>query len=260
MLKTQDFLPEPRVWALIPCAGSGSRAQSTGPKQYQMLAGQPMVLHTLDAFAQVQRIAAILVVVAPDDSFFSTLHAQNQTPPGQKPSSYWVAPCGGASRAMSVQNGLNHLLAQEAKPNDWVLVHDAARCLIEPAQIDALIEACQGDAVGGLLALRLPDTLKCEQAGRVGQTLDRRDKWLAQTPQMFRIGALSQALQSAGTGVTDESSAMEHLGLHPLLVDGSAQNIKVTYQQDFALAEAILYGRKRRTRQDPEAQLQRLLA
>jgi 2-C-methyl-D-erythritol 4-phosphate cytidylyltransferase len=98
--------------------------------------------------------------------------------------------------------------------------------------------------VGGLLALKLPDTLKSERNGRVQTTVDRADKWLAQTPQMFRIGALMHALQAAGDAVTDESSAMEFMGLHPLLVEGSAQNFKVTYPQDFALAHSVLSARQ----------------
>jgi 2-C-methyl-D-erythritol 4-phosphate cytidylyltransferase len=123
-------------------------------------------------------------------------------------------------------------------------VHDAARCLVTPAQINALITACQHDAVGGLLAHKLPDTLKSEADGRVLETIDRNHKWLAQTPQMFRIGALQKALKHAGDAVTDESSAMEAMGLQPKLVPGSAQNFKVTYPEDFALAQAILLARQ----------------
>jgi 2-C-methyl-D-erythritol 4-phosphate cytidylyltransferase len=128
-----------------------------------------------------------------------------------------------------------------------VLVHDAARCLLTPTQINALIDACWHDPVGGLLALKLPDTLKVEADGRVAATVDRSDKWLAQTPQMFRVGALHAALaatQAQGfAGVTDEASAMEMAGQQPRLVPGSAQNFKVTYPEDFALAEAILKNR-----------------
>lgn len=226
----------PRLWALIPCAGSGSRAGADGPKQYQLVAGKPMVLHTLAAFAGVARIHGVLVVVSPGDRFFETqAMAEN--------ASILIAACGGSTRAASVLNGLSALLAGGAQPLDWVLVHDAARCLITPQQIDALIHACQDDAVGGLLALKLPDTLKREVAGRVAGTLDRADKWLAQTPQMFRLGALQQALVAAGDTVTDESSAIEFMGLAPRLVEGSAQNFKVTYPQDFALAQAILQSR-----------------
>ena len=163
-------------------------------------------------------------------------------PDFNKPSDVKVA-VGGATRALSVGNGLQAMLKQAAQPDDWVLVHDAARCLITPTQINALIDACQHDSVGGLLGLPLPDTLKSSQAGRVQATLDRSGKWLAQTPQMFRAGQLLSALQSAGDAVTDESSAIEALGLQPLLVGGSAQNFKVTYPEDFALAEAILQSR-----------------
>ena len=219
----------PRLWALIPCAGSGSRAGSVGPKQYQMLAGQPLVMHTLAAFDGVTRLHRVALILAVGDTALDHLNAQ-----------YLIANNGGATRAETVFNGLNFLLEQGAELGDWVLVHDAARCLVTPAQIDALIDACQADTVGGLLAHRLADTLKAEQDGRVAATVARGDKWLAQTPQMFRIGMLRQALQAAGPQVTDESSAMEAMGWQPLLVPGSARNFKVTYPEDFALAEALL--------------------
>jgi 2-C-methyl-D-erythritol 4-phosphate cytidylyltransferase len=228
-----------RFFALIPCAGQGSRAGAPQPKQYQLLAGQAMVLHTLAAFSAVARLSQTLVVVAPGDRFFEQISGK----------SFDVAACGGASRADSVANGLQALLNSGADLHDWVLVHDAARCLITTAQINQLIDACAQDEVGGLLALQLPDTLKREAGGRVAATIERSDKWLAQTPQMFRIGALVQALDKAsrvaGGVVTDESSAMEAMGLAPKLVAGSAQNFKVTYPEDFAQAEAILWSRGR---------------
>lgn len=227
--------PAQRLWALIPCAGTGSRAGSDGPKQYQNVAGQPMVLHTLSAFAKVKRLAGVLVVVSEGDAFFEAAAVDCAT--------ILVAACGGSTRATSVFNGLNALLQKGASVLDWVLVHDAARCLITPEQIDALIDACVNDPVGGLLALKLPDTLKREAGGRVAETVERSDKWLAQTPQMFRLGALMAALQAAGDAVTDESSAMELAGQAPVLVEGSAQNFKVTYPQDFALAQAVLLAR-----------------
>jgi 2-C-methyl-D-erythritol 4-phosphate cytidylyltransferase len=227
--KPELFTP---VWALIPCAGNGARAGLQSPKQYKIVAGQPMVLHTLAAFAAVPGLAGVLVVVSEGDTFFDTACAP-----------YRVARCGGTTRASSVLNGLTALLAQGASATDWVMVHDAARCLITPAQIEQLIDACLPDAVGGLLALKLPDTLKREVGGRVAQTVDRSDKWLAQTPQMFRIGELQAALIAAGDSVTDEASALEFVGRQPLLVEGSAQNFKVTYPQDFALAQAVLMSR-----------------
>jgi 2-C-methyl-D-erythritol 4-phosphate cytidylyltransferase len=228
--------PAPRCHALLPCAGSGSRAGTAAPKQYQPVAGLPMVLHTLAAFQAVDRIERCLVVVAPADRFLSVDDPRLQ-----------LARCGGSTRAASVFNGLQALLDRGAHISDWVLVHDAARCLVTPDQINALIDACLDDPVGGLLALKLPDTLKTEAGGRVAATVDRSDKWLAQTPQMFRIGALRAALaaqaSSGFAGVTDEASAMELAGQQPLLVPGSAQNFKVTYPEDFALAEAILRSR-----------------
>ncbi len=238
-----------RYWALLPCAGSGSRASASHthsanstrarpelPKQYQTIAGQPLVLHTLAAFAAVPRLAAVWLVVAPGERFF----AQHPNPLLR------AVDCGGSSRAQSVLHGLAHLQTQGAASGDWVLVHDAARCLVTPAQINALIDACCADAVGGLLALPLADTLKQAHSGRVCATLARGDKWLAQTPQMFRLGLLRQALLAAaqaGLQASDEASAIEALGHAPLLVAGSAQNFKVTYPDDFALAEAVLRHR-----------------
>ena len=226
----------PRCLALLPCAGSGARAGTGLPKQYQPLAGRPLVRHTLAALTAVPRIARVLVVVAPGDARLSDLGAPVE-----------VRACGGATRAESVFNGLGWLLAAGAAPADWVLVHDAARCLVTPAQIEALIDACWRDPVGGLLALPLADTLKRAEGGRVAATLEREGSWLAQTPQMFRLGALHAALAAhAGSGfagITDEASAIEAAGQRPLLVRGSAHNLKVTYPEDFALAEAILRSR-----------------
>ncbi|MDB5750708.1 MAG: 2-C-methyl-D-erythritol 4-phosphate cytidylyltransferase [Ramlibacter sp.] len=224
-----------RYFALIPCAGNGSRAGTSGPKQYERVAGQPMVWHTLSAFAGVKRIARTLVVVAASDGFFE----RNPT------TSALVVPCGGATRAASVANGLRELRRVGATDADWVLVHDAARCLVTPDLIDRLIDRCSGDEVGGLLAHPLADTLKIAKDGRAAGTLQRDDKWLAQTPQMFRLGMLRQALEGVGDAITDEAGAIEAMGLQPLLVEAGAQNFKVTYPEDFAMAEAVLRGRAR---------------
>ncbi len=213
------------------------------PKQYQHVAGQALVLHTLAAFVTVSRIACTLVVVAVGDDFFAG--------PEAPPSGKWTsAPCGGATRAISVAKGLIALQQQGATDWDWVLVHDAARCLVTPELIDRLIDACQADAIGGLLAHPVADTLKLAAGDRVTATTDRARYWLAQTPQMFRIGALRSALRAAGERVTDESSAIEAIGLSPKLVRGSATNFKVTYPEDFALANAVLAGRGRKPGKD----------
>ena len=234
-----DRNPLPRFHALIPCAGTGSRAGTALPKQYQQVAGQPMVMHTLQALAQVPQLASGWVILSPDDDH---VWAEQGWPPHFK-----RVACGGASRAQSVFNGLQAMLLADLDPQDWVLVHDAARCLVSPESVTRLIATCSDDAVGGLLALPLPDTLKSEEGGRVLATVPREHKWLAQTPQMFRLQALHDALAAVAasgfSGITDEASAMERLGLKPRLVEGTAQNFKVTYPADFALAEAILGSR-----------------
>jgi 2-C-methyl-D-erythritol 4-phosphate cytidylyltransferase len=228
----------PRFFALVPCAGTGARAGAGGPKQYAPLGGKPLVAHTLAALQQVPRLDATLVVLAPDDAQFEAA-----VPPfnGERA---WVARCGGATRAQSVANGLDELMTRGVQPHDWVLVHDAARGLLRPEWVERLIDACSDDEVGGLLALPVADTLK--QAGTDGRsaaTVDRSAKWAAQTPQMFRLGLLRPALAASGDAVTDEASAVEALGHAPKLVQGDAENFKITWPGDFALAERLLRTR-----------------
>jgi 2-C-methyl-D-erythritol 4-phosphate cytidylyltransferase len=220
-----------RCFALVPAAGSGSRAGQTIPKQYVELAGRPLLAHTLVALAAVPVLSATLVVIAPDDGYFDALFP-----------SQLHARCGGATRAASVLAGLAALRAQGAADEDWVLVHDAARCLLRPAWVEALIAACANDDVGGLLAVPVADTLKRGEA-RVETTVNRAGLWAAQTPQMFRLGLLERALRQAGDAVTDEASAIEALGLQPLLVRAPLENFKVTLPEDFALAEVLLRSR-----------------
>lgn len=245
-MTTYTLGTEPRIYALVPCAGTGSRSGSFNPKQYESVAGVPLVAHTLAALAKVERIAAALVVLAPDDIQFE------EDLPGLAGERLWLAKAGGATRAETVANGLNELRARGAQPHDWVLVHDAARCLIRPEWVNRLIDACLDEEVGGLLALPVADTLKAEapaaadgstRTARVAATVDRQGKWAAQTPQMFRLGLLEQALHSGAGAVTDESGAIEALGLKPLLVSGELENLKVTYPGDFALAERLLASR-----------------
>jgi len=230
----------PRFHVVIPCAGTGSRAGVDIPKQYALLAGLPMVIHTLKAFAEVTGLGQALLVVSPQDQMMADLLAKHPQP------AFSLVLRGGATRAQSVLGGLRQLEALGVDHQDWVLVHDAARCLITPRLIQTLLDACFADEVGGLLALPLPDTLKSSVEGRVAQTLNRSDKWLAQTPQMFRLGALVQALAAGHEPLTDEASAMEAQGLSPLLVEGASFNFKVTYPQDWALVEAVLNDRKLR--------------
>lgn len=228
----------PRHFAIVPAAGSGSRLASQIPKQYLDVAGTPMIVRTLQAFAAVGRIASTLVALAPDDTRFEALgHAMPVR----------VERCGGATRAATVREALSRL---DAANDDWVLVHDAARCGITPALIDTLLDTLADDAVGGLLAIPVADTVKramprtdARAEVRVGATVERAPLWLAQTPQMFRYRVLVAALDSAdreGHQVTDEASAVELAGFRPRLVTGSPRNFKVTTPDDLALMHALL--------------------
>ncbi len=236
----------PRLFVLIPCAGTGTRAGTQRAKQYEPIDGLPLVCHTVAAFrAMPGAFAALCVVLSPGDEDFEAVF------PDYGGAGEILLKNGGNTRAATVLNGLKALVTRPhggAALHDWVLVHDAARCLITPELVQRLIDECRDDAVGGLLVQKLPDTLKSGVDGRVAATIDRSDKWLAQTPQMFRVGSLMQALEkaeSSNTAITDESSAMEAMGLSPRLVSSSAQNFKITYPEDFALAEAILQSRKK---------------
>jgi 2-C-methyl-D-erythritol 4-phosphate cytidylyltransferase len=218
-------------YALVPAAGSGSRMGGELPKQYLPLAGQPMIFHALNALCTNANIGTVFVVLAPDDTLF---HTYDWSRFGDKLQPLY---CGGATRAESVLNGL---LASELEPDDWVLVHDAARPCLSQEQLARLIGELRNDAVGGILAVPVADTLKRADATQhIAQTESREGLWQAQTPQMFRIGLLLQALQSV-RNVTDEASAVEALGLHPKLVASDPTNFKVTYPQDLLLAELLL--------------------
>ena len=227
-------MSDARCYALVPAAGVGSRAGQPLPKQYVTVAGRPLMAHTLAALAEVPDLHAVAVVLAPDDAHFAAAL------PGF---TGLVLRTGGATRAASVAAGLEGLRQAGAREHDWVLVHDAARCLVRPGWVQALIAACRDDAVGGLLAQPLADTLKQADAGRSRATVDRSRFWLAQTPQMFRWGLLQSALAQVGDAVTDEASAIEALGHAPLLVPCSMENFKVTRPEDFDLAERLLRSR-----------------
>ena len=245
-------MSSPQCHALVPCAGSGSRSGAGRPKQYVSVAGRPLVLHTLAALLAVPQLNTVSVVVSPTDTEMDGLLEEAGWQEHRAAQRVRIVPAGGATRAHTVLGGLQALLASGAHENDWVLVHDAARCMIRPQWVERLINACSGDEVGGLLALPLPDTLKrshpsngalAQEGLRVEATLEREGVWAAQTPQMFALGTLLRALQqalAASVPITDEASAIEHLGLKPLLVRGDYENFKVTYESDFALADRLL--------------------
>ena len=208
------------------------------PKQYLQLCGRTVIEHTLQRLLSHAKISGVVVAIANTDPYFAAIKAR--LPDYGKPC---LVVEGGSERRHSVLNGLQ-ALATVAAATDWVLVHDAVRPCLRHADIDRLIHALSGHPVGGLLSLRLHDTIKrVDAVGRVQETVARGELWRALTPQMFRLGALSTALQRAvtdGAAVTDDSAAMERLGAVPLMVPGAADNIKITHPQDLPLAEFYL--------------------
>jgi 2-C-methyl-D-erythritol 4-phosphate cytidylyltransferase len=228
--------PRRRLFALVPCAGSGARAGASIPKQYVEVAGRPLVAHTLAALVAVPRLSRILVVVAPEDGHYEGLPGIPSDP------RLALARCGGQTRAATVAGGLAKLAGLGAAPNDWVLVHDAARCLVRAEWIETLVDACRGDGIGGLLALPVADTLKRAEGDRAVATVSRDGIWQAQTPQMFRFGVLADAL-ARSPEATDEASAIEAIGQRPKLVAGSAEHSKGTHPAGVAIAEALLARR-----------------
>ena len=217
-----------RCVAILPAGGTGSRFGTERPKQFTLLCGQPLLFHAIQALLQDVRVQAIYVALSPEYQDFLDWEAwQGRVHP---------VSCAGKTRSATVGNALNHL-ASELAPSDWVLVHDAARPCLSRLALTRLLDAVWEDAVGGLLAVPVADTLKlAASTGRVAHTVDRRQLWAAQTPQMFRYGMLRQALQGLPEA-TDEASAMEALGYHPLLVLGDPLNIKVTFPEDRLLAQ-----------------------
>jgi 2-C-methyl-D-erythritol 4-phosphate cytidylyltransferase len=231
-------------YALIPAAGTGTRLRgerpirrSEAPKQYLPLAGKPMLWHAV-ASVCVAPVESVFVVLAPEDREFAR-HDWSAFAGRLEP-----LYCGGESRRDSVYNGMVAAMAA-VDPDDWMLVHDAARPCLPRHDFDSLIAETREDRIGGILALPAADTVKKaakDEAGamRVAGTEDRSQLWLAQTPQMFRCGLLVQALKAAKPAVTDEAGAVEQMGLKPRLVAGSRENIKVTFAEDLNIAEAIL--------------------
>ena len=225
----------PRLWAVVPAAGVGSRMQADRPKQYLPLLGKTVIEHTLQRLLAHPRISGVVVAVSRDDDWWRDLHIESDKP--------LLVAEGGAERSESVLSALR-TLSEQAAGDDWVLVHDAARPCLRNEDMDSLIAQCETHPVGGLLTVPVKDTLKRgDTAHNVLETVDREQLWHAQTPQMFRLGELQAALLgalAANAVITDEASAMELAGHAPLLVQGHIGNIKITHPEDLALAELFL--------------------
>ena len=224
-----------KIHALIPAAGQGSRFGGAVLKQYLPICGKAVLAHSISVLQNHPMIASITVVLAENDKWFDSavgpLAGSVQTVTG------------GDTRAQSVRNGLR-FIASRYPDSDWALVHDAARPCLSTSRLEKLLKRGLESPDGAILAVPVGDTLKrAGGSNTINSTVDRRSLWAAQTPQLFRVGALAQAIdtaQSEGCELTDESSAMEFAGARPLLVLGSAANIKITHPSDLAIAEALL--------------------
>ena len=236
------------IWAVVPAAGIGTRFAADRPKQYLPLAGQLIAERSLNTLESSGLFAAIIVAVNPVDKHFNLL------PAAALPLVERVD--GGASRAESVLNGLK-ALSSRAKKDDWVMVHDIARPLVTVASLQRLHEAVTDTDVAAILAAPIHDTIKqvalpsANSGGKdsadlpiIQATLDRRQLWAAQTPQMVRYGllyeALSQALVANDDTVTDEASAVERLGADVVVVENTQKNIKITTADDLQMAAFFL--------------------
>ncbi len=220
--------PVPPFWVVIPAAGVGTRMRADRPKQYLQLAGKTILEYTLECFLDHPRLKSLVLCLAQADPFWPML------PYVADPRIHRAN--GGAERAASVLAGLVRLLELGALADDWVLVHDAARPNLARGDLDRLLAELADDPVGGLLAVPARDTLKrVGDDGRVAETVDRNMIWQAYTPQMFRFAALHQALADAlvaGVAITDEASALEWAGQAPRLIEGRADNLKITRPED----------------------------
>lgn len=230
----------PCYWIVIPAAGVGKRMGADRPKQYLSLLGKSVLEQTINCFIDHPRVAGIIVALSPDDGYWPELPISR--------SLRIMRAEGGTERCHSVLNALD-ALQTKADEYDWVLVHDAARPCLARGDLDKLINELSNDEVGGILAVPVRDTMKRgDGTGHIAHTEDRNDLWHALTPQMFRFGLLRSALQRSladGFVVTDEASAIEHIGLKPRLVEGRADNIKVTRPEDLALAVYFLERNRR---------------
>ncbi|HFC5892690.1 2-C-methyl-D-erythritol 4-phosphate cytidylyltransferase [Neisseria lactamica] len=220
--------------ALIPAAGIGARFGTDKPKQYVEIGGKTVLEHTVCIFQNHPSIDMTVVIVSPEDVLadgFQTAFAGVE-----------VWKIGGRTRAETVRNGVEKLLETGlASADDNILVHDAARCCLPSEALTRLIEQAGNAAEGGILAIPVADTLKRAEGGQISATVERTSLWQAQTPQLFQAGLLHRALAAANLeGITDEASAVEKLGVRPLLIQGDVRNLKLTQPQDAYIVRLLL--------------------
>ena len=231
--------PSQKYWAMIPAAGVGTRMGMDTPKQYLKLCGKCILEYTLELFCMHEKIEGVIVVLAENDTYWETLPAASNKK--------IQTTIGGVERCHSVQNGLK-MLKDIASPDDWVMVHDAARPCLHIDDIDKLIQTMNAQSIGGILAIPVRDTMKrTGTINEVTETVSREGLWHALTPQMFQLSMLDSALEMAISNnvlVTDEAQAIEMTGERPVLVEGHPDNIKITHQSDLPLAELFLSRRE----------------
>ncbi|ALG69380.2 2-C-methyl-D-erythritol 4-phosphate cytidylyltransferase [Beggiatoa leptomitoformis] len=223
-----------QYWVVIPAAGIGTRMEADCPKQYLTIHAKPILQHTIERF-DFPMIAGIVVSLAKQDTYWEKLTLNINVP-------LFIAE-GGKERYHSVFNSLL-ALKNRARPDDWVLVHDAARPCVRQSDVQNLMQQLSIHPVGGLLGIPVRDTLKRTNAhNHVTETVNREGLWHALTPQMFRYDLLYKALSviiATHEMITDDAQAMEKLGYTPVFIEGHADNIKITRPQDLALATLYL--------------------
>ncbi len=234
----------PRYFLVVPAAGSGRRMHADAPKQYLDIAGKTLLQHSLERLGVLPEITRIAVALAADDTTWANVAKRLRPEVAGK----LITATGGAERMESVSNALA-ALRPFAADDDWVLVHDAVRPCVHPADVLKLMQELAGEEAGGLLAMPVRETLKESDGKRhVARTVDRSRIWQAATPQMFRFAVLQRAMQQVAVRqrtATDEAAAVEELGLPVRLVAGRADNLKVTYPGDLSLAAAVLEAQAR---------------
>ncbi|MCU7930590.1 MAG: 2-C-methyl-D-erythritol 4-phosphate cytidylyltransferase [Candidatus Thiodiazotropha sp. (ex Codakia rugifera)] len=223
-------------WAVVPAAGVGQRMGSEIPKQYLQLSGRRVIDHTLARLLSHPKIEGVYVALSPQDNHWQACDYADDP--------RVVRVDGGEQRCHSVLNALHQLQQHQAAQEAWVLVHDAARPCLSHADLDNLIVTLINHPVGGLLGIPVRDTLKSVNAdAEVEATVSRKGLWHALTPQMFRLGILTHALEDAISKtkwVTDDASAMELAGYRPKMIEGEAGNLKITRPEDLLLASDML--------------------
>ncbi len=226
-----------QYWAIIPAAGVGKRMQADRPKQYLSLLNKTVIEHTLDRLLSLDEISGAVISISAGDEYWAELNYSSSKPV--------LIADGGSERSDSVLNALLLLQQKNIHHNtNYALVHDAARPCVRTEDIQKLIHQTYQNDNGGLLALSVRDTMKrADDNSKIVKTVDRKGLWHALTPQMFKLNLLIDALQKAvknQSPITDDASAMELAGYQPQLIEGHADNIKITRSFDLQLAELFL--------------------